>query len=135
MCTTPTATGEVLCRSGEDLAPGAALSAITVTGTVTAGAGEAVANTAAVTSPEAEAAIANNEDEASGVVPEQVQHPGEHKPGTPGTSPLPWVGGAAGGASAFLPVTGAGPVPGVLGLLLRGIRVHFFMSAGRRRHS
>ena len=135
VCTTPSSSGEIVCRSGEDLASGARLPAITVTGTVTAGPGGVVANAATVTSPEAEAVIANNEGEASGVV-EGASGSSVNTSVTPETSSPDETStdGTTDGASGSLPDTGADPGPAVLGLLFVTSGA-LLINASRRRHA
>jgi LPXTG-motif cell wall-anchored protein len=121
-CATPSASGEIVCTTGEDIEPGAAAPALTVTGIVTADQGEPVANTASVTAGGTDSVIANNAAEASGVVPSE--------PSTASTS----NGGSTGGAGESLPATGSDPATAVLGLLFVAAGA-LLMTAGRRRHA
>ena len=121
-CATPSASGEIVCTTGQDIEPGAAAPALTVTGIVTADQGEPVANTASVTAGGTESVISNNAAEASGAVPSG--------PSTAGTS----NGGSTGGAGESLPATGSDPATAVLGLLFVAAGA-LLMTAGRRRHA
>jgi hypothetical protein len=102
---------------------------------VTDGPGGAVANAANVTSTESEAVIANNEDEASGVVAGDSGN-SVNTSVTPGTSSPDETstGGTTDGASGSLPETGADPGPAVLGLLFVTSGA-LLINASRRRHA
>jgi uncharacterized repeat protein (TIGR01451 family) len=125
-CTTPSASGGVVCTTGEDIAPGATAAPITVTGIITADKGDSVANTASVTAGGSESNISNNTAEASGVVQSGSSTPGDSTAGDSSD-------GSADDGGGSLPATGSDPATAVLGLLFVAAGA-LLMTAGRRRH-